>query len=353
MKHGSCYMSGRNIIPERLPFKPSYKSLIYYYASTSIQARNLADGAHLLQRMIDEGDTIWLGIAGVGIAGGMGGIVMELIERGHIDVICSTGAQVYHDLHFAFGLPVKQGSPHVDDNDLRDKNVTRIYDIYIDEERTLKAQDEIIRNFCRTLKRRNFSSPDFNYELGKFVLENARYPERSFVATAAKHGVPIFWDSTANHSIAMNIAAMSLEGINIHVDANRDILESAAIVLSSKATGFVELGGGGPKNFIQQTSPTISQILNIDFEGADRGLQITTDQETNAGLSGCTFKEGVSWGKYKNADVGLVQIISEYSTVFPLIAGYAMEACKTRNLKNIIKHKKEMYEKLTQAVKAA
>ncbi|MEK7097290.1 MAG: deoxyhypusine synthase family protein, partial [Patescibacteria group bacterium] len=257
-----------------------------------------------------------------------------------------------HDLHFAFGLPVKQGSPDVDDNDLRDKGVTRIYDIYIDEEKTLKAQDEIIRDFCRTLKKRRLSSPDFNYELGKYVLKHAKHPERSFVAMAAKYGVPIFWDSPSNHSIAMNIAVMTQEGIRITIDANLDVIESAAIVFNSKATGFVELGGGGPKNFIQQTSPTVSQIFKIPFEGADRGLQITTDQETNAGLSGCTFKEGVSWGKYKDATKGLVQITGEYSTIFPLIAGYVIEVCNVRTFKNIIEHKKEMRDKLEAAAKA-
>lgn len=344
-------MQGKRIVPQRLPITPTYRNLIDYYGSISIQARNLADGAHLFKKMANENDTIWLGIAGVGIAGGMGGIVIELIERGFIDVICSTGAQVYHDLHFAFNLPVNQGSPRADDTKLRAQGITRIYDIYIEEEDTLEAQDEIIRRFCQTLKKRRLSSADFNHRLGQWVLKNAPHPERSFVAMAAKYGVPIFWDSTANHSIGMNIAAAAMTK-NIVIDGSLDILESAAIVYSSKATGFIELGGGGPKNFIQQTGPTISQILGINYEGADRGLQITTAVELDAGLSGCTFSEAVTWGKYKEATRDLVQIWGEYSIIFPLIAGYVIEECNVRTLRNLIEHKKEMRDKLEAVVKA-
>ena len=120
--------------------------------------------------MIDDGDTIWLGIAGAGIAGGMGGMVISLIEAGFIDVICSTGAQVYHDLHFAFDLPVKAISPAVNDDALRKCGDTRIYDIGIREKETLEAQDEFVRTFVKqkysVLSQRPIASWEFNYQLG-------------------------------------------------------------------------------------------------------------------------------------------------------------------------------------------
>lgn len=250
-------------------------------------------------------------------------------------------AQVYHDLHFAFGLPVKAISPAADDNDLRRHGDTRIYDIGIREKDTLEAQDEIVRAFVKEkyaeLSRGPVASWEFNYQLGLWAAANSRHPERSFVVCAAQLGVPIFWDSLSNHSIAMNLARTDLEGMPISLSAQKDILDSASIVFSSEKTGFVELGGGGPKNFIQQTGPTISQILGIDFEGADRGLQIGTAVEREGSLSSCTFGEAVTWGKYRSADdEKLMQIWGEYSIIFPLLAAFVLQECNTHESKDIV-----------------
>jgi deoxyhypusine synthase len=336
----SLFKDSPDIVPVRLNRGMTVSELIKKIGGTAFEARNLARGADLYSRMIKEDDIIWLGIAGAGIAGGMGGIVISLIEAGFVDVICSTGAQVYHDLHFAFGLPVKAVNPHGDDNALRAHGDTRIYDIGIREKETLEAQDEIIRRFIKEsyslLKDGNLASWEFNRILGKWVLEKAVYPERSFVALAASREVPVFWDSMANHSIAMNLLRMDLEGFGVSLYPQKDILDSAAIVYAAEATGFVELGGGGPKNFIQQTGPTISQILGVQFEGADQGLQIGTAMEREGSLSGCTFGEAVTWGKYQNADeLNLVQIWGEYSMLFPLIAAYALENCEDRKAKRL------------------
>lgn len=346
------FMRGQNIVP----FNPghlieelSFSRLLDVLGRTCFEARNVKEGGYLLRRMISGGDTIWLGIAGAGIAGGLGGYVIELIKGGFVDVICTTGAQAYHDLHFACGFPVKQGSPKADDNVLRQAGVVRIHDIYIEEKETLRAQDIFIQDFCRSLPDNgdlSLSTADFNFRLGDYVLKNAPFAELSFLAQAAAYHVPVFYDSGSNHSIGMNLAALTLEGIFINLSASLDVLESAAIAYSSKSTGFFELGGGGPKNFIQQTGPTIAQVLGIDFDGANRGLQITTAPERDGSLSGCTFSEGVTWGKYRDADRGLVQISGEYSIIFPLLAGYALENCKLRSPKELMKFKAEMLETL-------
>ncbi|MBD3307348.1 deoxyhypusine synthase, partial [candidate division KSB3 bacterium] len=116
-------------------------------------------------------------------------------------------------------------------------------------------------------------------------------------------------------------------------------------------TGFVELGGGGPKNFIQQTGPTISQILAVEFEGADRGLQISTAVEREGSLSSCTFGEAVTWGKYRTADeTNLVQIWGEYSLIFPLLSAYALDVCAPRSCKNLIARMPEFMNTLEEAV---
>jgi len=321
-----------DIIPPGLSKGMSIGDLVNIMGQTSFEARNVFKGAKLYESMINQGDVVWLGVAGAGIAGGMGGMVISLLKAGFVDVICATGAQVYHDLHFAFDLPVRQ---HGD---------TRIYDIGIREKETLEAQDRIIQKFvrdCHTahLSGHNIASWEFNFALGNWVQQNSQYPQRSFVACAAQQKIPIFWDSLANHSIAMNLVATDRAGYPVALSPQKDIFDSAAIVYASHQTSFIELGGGGPKNFIQQTGPTISQILKIRHDGAERGLQIGTAVEKEGSLSGCTFSESVTWGKYRSADEQkLVQIWGEYSVVFPLLAAYVLDKCKPRPPKNIVSH---------------
>ena len=346
-KH-SKYMQGRDIKPLHFKEKMDVSSLIENYEKSAFEARNVAAAARVFEEMIKNDDTIWLGIAGTVIVGGLGGYIVDLMKKGFIDAVCSTGAQVYHDLHFAYNLPVKQGSTFVDDNELREDGTTRIYDINIRNEETLIAQDKILLEFVEQCSLEgDFSSADFNYELGKYVLKNSPNPGLSWVAQAAKLKVPIFWDSLANHSLGMDIAYIYTKGKDINPNPSLDILESASILYSSKSTGFFEFGGGGPKNFIQQTGPTLSQIFGLlHHEGADRGIQITTAIERDGGLSGCTFGEAVTWGKYKDAHKGLVQVWGEVSVIAPLIFWYAFEKCAERPLKKIMDRKKEFYDKL-------
>ena len=331
----SLFASAADIVPTGIPDAPSVCDLIDVMAGTCFEARNVAAGARLFERMVNDGDTLWLGIAGAGIAGGMGGMVRQLIEKGMVHTICSTGAQIYHDLHFAFGLPVKAISPCADDDLLREHGDTRIYDIGIREVETLEAQDSIICQFIaeeyEVLKHAAKGSAEFNRLLGDWARRKAPHPERSFVVAAVENGVPLFWDSHTNHSIAMNIARLEREGKPLPISVGTDIEQSAAIVYGSSSTGFLELGGGGPKNFIQQTGPYLSQILGRGYEGADRGIQISAADPRDGGLSGCTFGEAVTWKKYRHtSEVGLVQIWAEYSIVLPLLAAYVLERCEPK-----------------------
>ncbi|MBI2449791.1 deoxyhypusine synthase family protein [Candidatus Pacearchaeota archaeon] len=347
----SPYMQGKKIVPAHWKKRASIEDIIEAYGNTCFEARNVAAGAKLFKYMIEKGDTIWLGVSGAGPVGGMGGYISNLIMAGFVDAICSTGAQVYHDGHFAFNLPVVQGSSHVDDNALDEDGTTRIYDINIRLKETLISQDKIFQDFAKTLEPKERSSADYSYEWGNYIIKNAPNPEQSWVAAAAVHGVPVFWDSESNHSIGMNNAGLYLEGINIDLSPSRSLLEGAAIVYSSPQLGFFELGGGGPKNWIQTLAPMISQIFGINYEGADRGIQVTTAIEKDGGLSGCTFGEAVTWGKYKDATKGLVQIWGEYSVIAPLLIGYVLETCEPREHKRLYDHKEEFYQKLLSAKK--
>ncbi len=341
MRKRSVFQNCEDLVPQFIQPKMTIPELIQTMGKTSFEARNLYRGSELFRSMIDEGNTIWLGIAGAGVAGGMGGLIISLLEAGFIDAICSTGAQVYHDLHFAFGLPVKTIHEKYDDNKLRKHGDVRIYDIGIREKETLEAQDKIIQQFIKDeyalLSKDLISSWELNYQLGLWAEKNAPYPEKSYTVQAARFGIPIFWDSLTNHSITMNLTQLDREGYSIRLSAQKDIFDSAAIVYAARKTGFLILGGGGPKNFIQQTGPTLNQILHIDYEGADQGIQIGTSIERDGSLSGCTFKEGVTWGKYRSADEKkLVHIWAEYSLIFPLITAYVIDLCSKRKQKNVI-----------------
>jgi deoxyhypusine synthase len=347
----SLFQNAPDIVPQRPRKGMGAAELVDMMGRTCFEARHVYRAARLFVRMAQEGDTIWLGIAGAGIAGGMGGMVISLLEAGMVDVICSTGAQVYHDLHFAFGLPVKAIHPLHNDDELRRHGDTRIYDIGIREAETLEAQDAIIQRFVRErhdlLGPRDLASWEFNRQLGLWAAENAPHPEHSLTIAAARLGVPLFWDSLSNHSIAMNLVKTDQMGFPVRLSAQRDILHSSAIAYTSDQTGFVELGGGGPKNFIQQTGPTISQILGVDFAGADRGIQIGTAVEREGSLSSCTFGEAVTWGKYQQADeANLVQVWGEYSVIFPLLVAYALERCDPRPTKDISSRMDERVRRL-------
>lgn len=349
-KHHSQYMQGSDIVPVRWKSGSSITDIIDSFGKTCFEARKTAHAARLFEQMI-KSSTIWLGVSGAGPAGGMGGYIIDLIENGFVDVICSTGAQVYHDGHFAFGLPVVQGCPNVDDNALDKDGTTRIYDIYIRMKETLEAQDEIICDFIRKIGPAKCSSADFCNSLGRYILDTAQKPELSWVGAAAKYGVPIFLDSESNHSLGMNVAKVAREGIEVIIDPSQSLNEGAAIVYCHPQLGYFEWGGGGPKNWIQTLAPMISQILGIDFEGADRGIQVTTAPEHDGGLSGCTFGEAVTWGKYKDATSGLIQIRQEYSTIVPLLVGYVVDNCQPREHRRFMDHKQEFLQRLNAARK--
>jgi deoxyhypusine synthase len=149
----------------------------------------------------------------------------------------------------------------------------------------------------------------------------------------------------------MNLVRTDREGFPVGLSAQKDILYSAALAYGCGQNAFVELGGGGPKNFIQQTGPTISQILGMDFQGASRGLQIGTAVEREGSLSSCTFDEAVTWGKYRHTDqANLVQVWGEYSVIFPMVTAYVIDACLPRPPRRLCLQMDELLKKMEAAL---
>lgn len=317
----------------------SISDLISFYSSTGFNARRLAEAAEMFKKMIDSDATVCLTISGAMSPIGLGGCISTLIEKGFVDWIITTGANAYHDLHFAYGLPVRQGHFDVDDDILYSKQIVRIYDVYIKEIETLQKQDDIIQNEIAKINVEDstlsLSSSDISFYLGKAASNNSHFPEKSFMVSAYSNNVPVYIPSITDSSIGMNMLPLLFESKLPNYNLVSDIAESAAILWKSKLSGGIELGGGVPKNFFQQTGPTLYQILKIQEGGHDYVIQLTDARPDTGGLSGATIQEGKSWGKIKSSHTGNVIVYGDSSVYFPILCSYVLSECQQRKPKQL------------------
>jgi deoxyhypusine synthase len=328
--------------------------LIELFGKTGYNARRLAEAAEIVIKMVESNATICLTIAGAMTPIGFGKIISAMIENGFIDWIVTTGANAYHDLHFAYDLPVRQGHFDVDDDILYSKQIVRIYDVYIKENGTLQSQDTIIqKNIQGVYQKKNKdmeigSTADLSYFIGMAASEKSRYPEKSFMVSAFKSDVPVYIPALSDSSIGLNMLPLMMSDEKVSINVIRDIAESAAILWKSNKSGGIELGGGVPKNFFQQTGPALYQILKIKEGGHDFIVQLTDARPDTGGLSGATLQEGKSWGKIKTSHRGNVVVYGDSSVYFPILCAHMLSKCKPRNKKRIYKNKNKWVEEMKQ-----
>ena len=341
--------TGHKIDPPAVSPNMTIPNLIKFYGATGYNARRLAEAAETMRDMINAGSTVCLTLAGAMTPIGMGKAISQMIEAGFIDWIVATGANVYHDLHFAYGLPVKQGHFDVDDDILYAKQIVRIYDVYIKEFETLQAQDFLVQKDIQERSSEipnNASTADIAYALGKAAKENSKYPEKSFLVKAYEHNVPVYMPAIGDSSIGLNMLPLLFEGKGIFPNTILDVAESAAILWKSRKSGGLELGGGVPKNFFQQTGPALYQILRIKEGGQDYLIQLTDARPDTGGLSGATLQEGKSWGKIKTSHHGNVIVYGDSSVYFPLLCSYALSVCEPRKHKEIYAKKDKWVQEM-------
>jgi len=325
--------------------------LIELFASAGYNARKLGEAAELFYRMIDDDATICLTIAGAMTPIGYGGLIKELIERGFVDWIISTGANIYHEEHFAWDLPVRQGHYDVDDDLLHNKDIVRIYDVYIRGEGTLHAQDRVLQEaFNSELQDRPFTTAEFSRMIGKHA-KKSKFPDRSFIVAAYDYDVPVYISTLKDSSLALDLIPLRLEGKPFLMDFVREITEQAAIVYNSRKSGALEIGGGVPKNTAQQTGPALDQILQVNHGGLDYIIQLTDARPDTGGLSGATLQEGKSWGKVKTSHENLVTVYGDASISFPLLCAYVVAKHEPRQPKRIYSKLRDYYEKLKEVYK--
>jgi deoxyhypusine synthase len=281
----------------------------------SFQGRNLATAQHVWQKMLQDDVTIFLGMAGALSAGGLRLIVAHLILHRYVDCLVSTGANLYHDLHETRGQHHYVGSPHADDAALVEDGIDRVYDTYASEEEFV-SNDNWIADFATTLEARPYTSREFLYLLGGHMWETTG---RDGILTAAyRANVPIFCPAIADSSIGMGLSqARQKKAGTGYIDIIGDIVESANMIIRRPRTASVVLGGGTPKNFINQAS--VQAEFYCDRVGGHRyALQIVTDVPHFGGASGSSLEEAQSWGKL-STDSPKVSVQSDATIALPLL----------------------------------
>jgi len=338
---------GKDIPHIKLDPKMKIEDIVEVYARSGFNARKLGEAAKLYSKMIKEDAVICLTVSGAMTPVGIGGIIQTLIERGFVDWIITTGANVYHEDHFAWGFPIKQGHYEVDDMKLYEKEIVRIRDVFIKFYETLEAEDQVVQKmFKENLIDKPFTSAEFCNLMGNITKKKAKFPEKSFIASAYEYDVPVYTPALLDSSLGLNLAVHRLRDKVYTLDFVREIIEQAAIVYHSKKSGIVELGGGVPKNSAQQTGPLLDQILRRDDGGQDYIIQITDARPDTGGLSGATLQEGKSWGKVHDAHQDMITVYADSTIAFPILALYVLSNNKSRKPKRLYKKLGKYYNNL-------
>lgn len=351
----SSFLSGARIAPAGIGKGVSAADLVDQ-TFLAYNAGRLGDGARLLaQKILRPEVTVGMTLTGALTPAGLGrSCLIPLVQNGLVDWIISTGANLYHDTHFALDLSLHRGSATVPDTVLRDEGVVRIYDILFDYT-VLLDTDAFYRELIKAPAfQRTMSTAEFHQMVGKALHEREQalgIGTVSLLSAAYQAGVPIYTSSPGDSSIGMNVAAVALEGNKLQFDVNADVNETASIVLDAKLKGGASavwiLGGGSPKNFILQTEPQIQEVLGIDERGHDYFLQITDARPDTGGLSGATPAEAVSWGKIDPDQLPDAVVAYVDSTIaLPLLTAYVLDRVGSRPLKRLLDRREALMKQL-------
>ncbi|HOL71474.1 MAG TPA: deoxyhypusine synthase [Bryobacteraceae bacterium] len=338
------YLAGKRILPKNLRGKEKLSDLVEETFLAYNSAR-LREGCRLfVEKMLKPDVTIGMTLSGALTPAGLGcSCVVPLIKAGFVDWIVSTGANLYHDLHFALNQAVRVGDFRIDDTELRKNEIVRIYDVLIKAD-CLLATDKFLRD---TLAQPEFQeemgTAELHYRLGRYAAElerKAGLKDVSILAAAYRAGVPCYTSSPGDSSIGMNVASLELRGSKLRINPSIDVNETAAIVLAAKRSGgksaVVLWGGGSPKNFMLQTEPQLQEVLGIQEVGQDYFFQVTDARPDTGGLSGATPSEAVSWGKVDPASLpDTVVCYTDTTIAMPIFTHYALAKHKPRKLRRL------------------
>ncbi len=346
---------GKKIAPVPIPKEIGVVDLIDNYFTAYNSAR-LREACQLLtQDILKEGVTVGVSLSGAMTPAGFGvSVLAPLIRNGFIDWMISTGANLYHDMHYGLGFDMFAGNPFLNDVKLRQESTIRIYDI-IFSYNVLLETDAFVRKILQAEPfQKRMGTAEFHYLLGKYVREVEQQlgiKNSCLLATAYECGVPIYTSSPGDSSIGMNVAALALEGSELILDPAIDVNETAAIAYHARQaqgrSAAVIIGGGSPKNFLLQTQPQIHEVLGLEERGHDYFVQFTDARPDTGGLSGATPSEAVSWGKIDPQELPSTIVCYTDSTIaLPLVTAYIINRCQPRPLKRLYDKRQKMLDKL-------
>ncbi len=313
------------VTPFPISSSSTVAQLVQKMGGISFQARNLSRTVEIWAEMLKGDVTIFFGLSGAMIPAGMRQVMVYLIQNRLIDCLVSTGANLYHDLHETLGKYHWQGDHCANDNELAAARVDRIYDVFLADTEVDK-EEEFIMDFSDNLSlSRPYTTREYFNLLGKKLAKMSK--EDGILTSAAKASLPVYCPAVGDSVFGTALAASQVKrNKRLLFDVVKDVVELVRIDTQSKTTGVVLLGGGTPKNFIQQ-AVLCGYLFNRELPGHQYAIQITTDTPQWGGLSGCTFEEARSWRKvsetartatvYCEATIALPIIVSALAEVYP------------------------------------
>ncbi len=343
--HRAQYLSGKRIMPKGITGREKFTEVVEE-AFLAYNSARLKEGCRLfIDKMLEPDVTIGMSLSGALTPAGLGcSCIVPLIKAGFVDWIVATGANLYHDLHFALNYPVHVGSHLLDDTDLRKNDIVRVYDVLLGYSDCLMATDEILRRILVQPEfQKEMGTAELHYLLGKYAAEWERQnglKDVSVMAAAYRCGVPCYTSSPGDSTIGMNVAGVELRGNKLRINPSIDVNETTSFVLAAKRSGgksaVMLMGGGSPKNFMLQTEPQIQEVLRIKEVGQDYFLQVTDARPDTGGLSGATPHEAVSWGKVDpNRLPDAVVCYTDTTIALPILTYCALAKHRKRKLKRL------------------
>ena len=323
-------------------------------------AARLREACQLFARTLDDGALVGVSLSGALTPAGLSSILVPMMHAGFIDYVSSTGANLYHDLHFDLGHSIYRGTVDVAtgaaDVMLRKEGIIRIYDLLFPAEVLYKTDEWVYRVLMSDeFRGKTMGTSELHNRIGRYALETARQTgaRPSILATAYELGLPVYCPSPGDSTLGMNVAALHASGRQSgpHVDPSIDVTEMAAVVLGGKRAGspssVVIFGGGAPKNFLLQTEPQIQEILGIEEKGHDVMIQFTDARPDTGGLSGATPAEAVSWGKIDPEKLPGCAVCYVDSTIaVPLLGAFVMARAKRRKPRRLYDRREELVSAL-------
>jgi deoxyhypusine synthase len=299
--------------------------LVQAFQHTSFQSRNVFKCFEVFQKMLEDPEcVVFLGLSGAMIPGGMRQVISDMIRMRLVDVIVSTGANIFHDVFESFGYRHYVGSEEGDDDALRRHRIVRVYDALMDDHE-INQVIHLLSKIPKELKERVVSSRRYLEILGNQLKD-----EGSILRTASQFGIPVFVPALSDSSIGIGLTFLHARRKNppdrLIVDQIRDNYEIAQLKRSASTTGAIYVGGGVPKNYIQQLGP-VSELLFNKESGHRYAFQITTDDPKWGGLSGCTFEEAKSWGKIEK-ESSYAAVYMDATIALPLLVGAILQEGK-------------------------